>query len=254
MYILSRYEVVVISTSPSWNYSNMTQSKLLACLLAIPVSELQLAGSPPKLSHQIDARVVLLCFVDRDAAHCEHWCLPAPHWTVGQPDTCWVVVPTPRVPPTFHSLCEDSEFFIVGVAACVASLPWYSECARWVRAIPLTGLRPRPFTPQGLGPFGTFGPFGTDTVDLGSHLASNLLILFDFCFLALYIPPEAECFHVVAAPPVTRSFDDPVHSIYWRPCWIEALYNRRLCCGCCLVCAVADATEVPSSPAPVTVF
>lgn len=27
--------------------------------------------------------------------------------------------------------------------------------------------------------------------------------------------------------------------IYWWLCWLEELYNQWLCCGCCLVCAVA---------------
>lgn len=73
----------------------------------------KLAVSPQKLSHQIDAWVVLLCVVDCKAAHSEHWCLPAPHWTVGRLDTCWVVVPTLPERLTFHPLSEDSEFTTV---------------------------------------------------------------------------------------------------------------------------------------------
>lgn len=74
-------------------------------------------------------------------------------------------------------------------------------------------------------------------------------------FFGLYIPQKTECLlHVVTAPKCNPELLIIQYIIYWWICWLEALYNRWLCCGCCLVCAVAEATEVPSSPTPVTVF
>lgn len=88
LYSVPGYEVVVISASPIRNYTNMTQNQLFECLLVISLTanELSLLKGccirlTPELCH-------LAYIVDYDAAHCEHWCLPAPHWTVGRLDAC----------------------------------------------------------------------------------------------------------------------------------------------------------------------
>lgn len=93
----------------------------------------------------------------------------------------------------------------------------------------------------------------TDTVDQNSPASTSHQT--DFFLWSVHSHKKTErLLHVVTAPKCDPELLIIQYIIYWWICWLEALYNRWLCCGCRLVCAVADATEVPSSPTPVTVF